>query len=106
MLDRDAEHRLTQLETQLAERTRMAAEFRGEIRVLLDTVSSQQLGVGKELGKLTAAFEAHLTEDRRVLTKLNGNHQHEKLINTGMGVGFGAGMATVLVAIFKALGVL
>ena len=106
MLDRDVEHRLTELETQMAERSQTASGFRAEIRVVLETITGQQLAVGKELGKLTAAFEAHLAEDRRVLTKLNGNHQHEKLINTGMGVGFGAGMATVLVAILKALGLL
>ena len=106
MIDRDAEHRITQLETQMAERSRTAGEFRAEIRVLLDTVAAQQIAVGKELGKLTVMFEAHLAEDRRILQRVNGNHRQEKLINTGMGVGFGAGLATVLVAIFKALGVL
>ena len=106
MLDRDAEHRITQLETQMIERSQAAVDFRGEIRVVLDTISSQQLAVGKELGKLTAAFEAHLKEDRRILQRVNGNHRQEKLINTGMGVGFGTGLATVLVVILKALGVL
>ena len=110
MADRDAEHRLTQLETQMEERTRTAAEFRGEIRVLLDTVSSQQLAVGKELGKLTAAFEAHLAEDRRILQltqaslrRVNGNHQQERLVNIGLGVGSGGGIATIIVAIGRQL---
>ena len=106
MSDQDLEHRLTQIETQLSERTKVAEAFRAEIRVLLDITSRQQIDVGKELGKLTAAFEAHLAADRRILTRLNGDHRQEKLINTGMGVGFGAGVATILVAVLKTLGVL
>ena len=104
MADRDAEHRLTQLETQMEERTRTAAEFRGEIRVLLDTVSSQQLAVGKELGKLTAAFEAHLAEDRRILQRVNGNHQQERLVHIGLGTGSGVGIVAIIMAIGRQLG--
>ena len=106
MIDRDAEHRMTQLETQMTERSDTAAQFRTEIRGLLETLTKQQMLVGKELGKLTAAFEAHLAEDRRILQRVNGNHGQEKLINTGMGVGFGAGVATIIVAVLKALDVL
>ena len=104
MADRDAEHRITQLETQMEERTRTAAEFRGEIRVLLDTISSQQLAVRKELGRLTAAFEAHLAEDRRILQRVNGGHQQERLVHIGLGVGSGGGIATIIVTIGHQLG--
>ena len=106
MIDRDAEHRITQLETQMSERSQATAEFRAEIRRWFDAVNRQQIAVGQALGRLTAAFEAHLTEDRRILQRVNGNHRQEKLINTGMGVGFGAGVATILVAVLKALDVL
>ena len=104
MVDRDAEHRITQLETQMAERSRTAVEFRDEIRVLLDTINSQQITVGKELGKLTATFEAHLAEDRRILQRVNGNHRQERLVNIGLGAGSGGGIATIIVAVGRVLG--
>ena len=104
MIDRDAEHRITQLETQMEERTRTAAEFRAEIRVLLEMVSKQQIAVGQELGKLTAAFQAHLAEDRRILQRVNGNHRQERLVNIGLGAGSGVGIASIIVAIGRQLG--
>ena len=106
MLDQTLHDRLTRVETRLEERTEQTATFRGETKALLELLGKQQLGIAKELGKLTAAFNTHLAEDRRILRRVNGNHQQEKLINTGMGVGFGAGIATILAAILKALGVL
>ena len=104
MVDQTLHDRLTRVETRLEERTEQAVAFRIEVKALLDLLGKQQLEIAKELGKLTAAFEAHLAEDRRILQRVNGNHQQERLMNIGLGTGAGAGVAWVIVAIGRQLG--
>ena len=104
MLDQALYERLTRLETRLEERTEQAAAFRIEAKALLELLGKQQLEIAKELGKLTAAFEAHLAEDRRILQRVNGNHRQERLVNIGLGAGSGGGIATIIVAVGRGLG--
>ena len=110
MPEQDLHDRLTRVETQVAERSEQAAAFRIEAKALLELLGKQQLEIAKELGKLTAAFQAHLAEDRRILQltqaslrRVNGNHQQERLVNIGLGVGSGGGIATIIVAIGRQL---
>ena len=104
MLDQTLHDRLTRVETRLEDRSEQAAEFRSEVKALLDLLGKQQLEIAKELGKLTAAFQAHLAEDRRILQRVNGNHRQERLVNIGLGTGSGAGLATIIVAIGRQMG--
>ena len=104
MVDQTLHDRLTRVETQVAERSEQAAAFRIEAKALLELLGKQQLEIAKELGKLTAAFQAHLAEDRRILQRVNGNHQQERLVNIGLGAGSGGGIATIIVAIGRHLG--
>ena len=75
MPEQDIRDRLHGVEIWLEARTEQATAFRSETKALLELLGKQQLEIAKELGKLTAAFQAHLAEDRRILQRVNGNHR-------------------------------
>ena len=104
MAEQDIHDRLTRIETQVEERTRETQLARAEVKMLLELLGAQQVAIAQEMGKLTAAFQAHLAEDRRILQRVNGNHHQERLVNIGLGTGAGAGIASVIVAIVRQLG--
>ena len=101
---RDVDERLTRVETELTERTRVAAEVRGEIRAMLEVLTKQQAEVNREMGRLNTLFEAHLAEDRRILSRLDGHGQRERMRDVSLGSGIGAGVLALVGAIGKNLG--
>ena len=104
MVDQDMRDRLTRVEERLTERSREAEMFRAEVKASLRFLAEQQTAVVSQMGKLTAQFEAHLMEDRRILQRVNGNHRQERLVNIGLGAGSGGGIATIIVAVGRGLG--
>ena len=100
----DQGQRLTQVETQLTERSREAEVFRAEIKASLGLLVDQQIRTVARLGELTAIMNAHLAEDRHLLQRVNGNHRQERLVQMGQGAGVGGAVVTAVIALAKAMG--